>query len=218
MIRLAMLSIAFAMLGALPGAARADDPAPVREENRRKIDPPAYEMRTREEHEEIETAALMAAEMLDRDLAEDLWKIAAPQLRQTTRREQLMDMSTVRKRFGLNTSRRVLLSTFVPGDLPWMPPGRYAVVIYCSRFGKIAFEESVTLASDADGRWALAGIDLIVSPGVSAPADDPGEPACASVEGQRADHGAAADTAAHAIARSGADGSHALRSAAPPAI
>lgn len=201
MIRFVMLSIAFAMLGALPGAARADDPAPTREENSRNSDAPAYEMRTRAEHEEIETAALMAAEMLDRDLAEDLWKIASPQLRQTIRREQLMDMSAVRKRFGPNISRRVLLSTFVPGDLPWMPPGRYAVVVYCSRFGKVAFEESVTLASDAEGRWALAGIDLAISPGASPLADDPGESACASVEGQRADRGAAADPAADATAR-----------------
>lgn len=196
MIRVAMLSIAFAMPGALPGIARADDPVPAPEENARKSDVPAYEMRTRAEHEEIETAALMAAEMLDRDLAEDLWKIAAPQLRQTMRIEQLMDMSMVRKQFGANASRRVLLSTFVPGDLPWMPPGRYAVVIYCSRFAKIAFQEAVTLASDAEGRWALAGIDLTIDPGASPLADDPGEQACASVEGQRADRGAAADTAA----------------------
>lgn len=217
MIRVAMLSIAFAMLGALPGIARADEPAPARKENARKSDAPPYEMRTRAEHEEIEIAALMAAEMLDRDLAEELWKIAAPQLRETMRIEQLMDMSTVRKRIGPNTSRSVLLSTFAPDDLPWMPPGRYAVVIYCTQFGKIAFEEAVTLASDAEGRWALAGIDLNITPGRSPHADDSGEPACASVEGQRADRDAAADPVADVIVRGDAHRSRTLRAAGRPA-
>jgi hypothetical protein len=97
-------------------------------------------------------------ELVDRSDARGSWEAAGATFRSAVSPESwAKELGAARGPLGPLTSRALAVEQFLNG-LPGSPPGEYVVQQYHSVYDTTqAVTETVTLVSEADGRWRVVG-------------------------------------------------------------